>query len=680
MGRKGTRVSLFTYAIVLTLPVGIALLAATWLISSSLLHKAVESQLHEQMVDSGSAEATRIQTKLQDLKQFAKTLAGNGLIINGMIDTEGRGDYLPIFFRSLTPPISSVATVHLVDYKGRAIIASHGDRPAPLLPPTTEFSETIILDESGLIVIEPVVIHSSVEGAIILHYPTSTFNSLFDTLSQRHSFYLVNENNIVAFSDNPDLASAGKPAPEISTEDWLQIRNEVPQSNLSVVIVSSLKVAFKSLETVQRVQTIGLVIFLAITIGLVLMAVAIVSRPLKKMTIGISEIKSTSDLGRQLDTKGPREIADIASTFNRLGSRLRSTTVSRDYMDNILKSITEGILTIDQQGDITTSNRAATRIFGYHDNQLIGQNLSSLLTQNGQDSYQPFIEKEENGEQVGEVEAYKADGSVFPIDLIVTALSTDDSKAKVCTIRDITERKLIEQQLQKQTQELERANSDLERFVFVASHDLKAPLRGIDNLVTWIGEDIAEVITEETQENMVLVHRRVQRMENLLDGLLEYARVGSNKMQPVSVDTRALVLDIVDLLSPSETFSIEISAPMPELTTEVVSLEQVFRNLINNAIKHHDLAEGIIIVSAKVEGDLYHFTVADDGPGIGAEFHERIFTMFQTLKSRDEVEGSGMGLAMVKKEVELHGGNVWVESNPEERGAAFHFTWHSNND
>lgn len=677
-GRENKRVSLFTYAIGLTLPVGITLLAATWLISSSLLHTAVETQLHEQMVESGSAEATRIQTELKDLKQFARTLAANGLIINGIIDTEGRGDYLPIFFRSLTPPISSEATVYLVDYKGRAIISSHSERPMPLFPPTSEFSETIILDESGLIVIEPVEIHSSIEGAIVLYYPTATFNALFDTLSHRHNFFLVNENNIVAFSDNPDLASSGKSAPVISSEDWLQIRKDVPQSNLSVVIVSSLEAAFKSLETVQRVQTVGLIIFLIITIGLVLMAVAIVSRPLKKMAVGISEIKSTNDLGRRLDTKGPREIADIASTFNRLGSRLQSTTVSRDYMDNILKSITEGIVTTDRQGNITTSNRAAKRIFGYHDNQLIGQNLSSLLSPDAQDAYQSYMQKSEaDYSQAGEVEACRADGSIFPIDLVVTELSTESSNAKVCTIRDITERKLIEQQLEEQTQELERANGDLERFVFVASHDLKAPLRGIDNLVTWIEEDIAAVITEDIRENMTLVHSRVRRMENLLDGLLDYARVGSNKTQPVLVDTQVLLVDIVDLLSPPKGFSVEISDTMPTLNTEIVSLQQVFRNLINNAIKHHDRIDGKIVLTAKGEEGQYQFTVADDGPGIGAEFHDRIFTMFQTLKSRDEVEGSGMGLAMVKKEVELHGGHVWVESNLEERGSEFHFTWQS---
>jgi PAS domain S-box-containing protein len=666
--------SLFSYAVGITVPIGIVLLAASWFISSSLLHTEVENELRDQIIERSSSEATRIHEKLGGLQQFAETLAGNGLIINSLIDTQGRENYLPLFFRSLTPPATNEATVFLVDYRGRKIIDSIKDSAVPELPLTSEFRKSLILETSGLIIIEPVFVHGFVEGAIVLHYPASTFKRLFESASIRHNFFLVNKNNIVTFSDNSALANTGRPVPVVSAEDWLQIRTEVPQSNLSVVVASSLKVAFKSLETIQRVQIIGLIVFMAISIGLVVLAVSIISRPLKKMATGISAIKNIGDMEQQLDTKGPREIADIASTFNRLSAWLSSTTVSRDYVDNILSSITEGIVTIDRDGKITTINSAVKQMFGYDHSQLIGQSIPFLLTNKGQEAYLTQL----NDQQFGELEGRRLDGSTFPIEFVITALTSDEEKSTVCTMHDITQRKIIEQKIELQTQELEKTNSDLERFVFVASHDLKAPLRGIDSLVGWIVEDLEEldiVLPKDTEGNLRMLSGRVRRMENLLDGLLEYARLGNNNTEVESVDVRELVLNVVDLLSLPEGFRIEIPDKMPVFKTEKVSLEQVFRNLIGNAVKHHDLDNGLVVISVTKNDDLYHFSLEDDGAGIAPEFHDKIFIMFQTLKPRDQVEGSGMGLAMVKKEVDLHGGTVGVESVPGERGSKFHFSW-----
>ncbi len=168
---------------------------------------------------------------------------------------------------------------------------------------------------------------------------------------------------------------------------------------------------------------------------------------------------------------------------------------------------------------------------------------------------------------------------------------------------------------------------------------------------------------------------RVHRMENLLDGLLEYSRVGRVATEAEIVDTRELILGISDLIALPEGFSLVMSDEMPVLNTEKVSLEQVFRNLINNAVKHHDRNTGCISIAGTSNNEVFKFTVSDDGAGIEPEFHERIFTMFQTLKPRDEVEGSGMGLALVKKEIEYHGGRIEIDSASGIRGTSFHFSW-----
>lgn len=224
-------------------------------------------------------------------------------------------------------------------------------------------------------------------------------------------------------------------------------------------------------------------------------------------------------------------------------------------------------------------------------------------------------------------------------------------------------------------EELRRSNADLDNFAYVASHDLKAPLRGIRNLAEWITEDLPRDATEETRENLHLLRSRVDRLDGLLESLLTYSRVGRDKRVVEQVDTCALVAEIVEYLAPRPGFRVVCQGEVPVLVTCKAPLEQVLRNLINNALKHHDGETGQVTVTNRDRGARIEFCVADDGPGIAPEFHDRIFQMFQTLKPRDQVEGSGMGLAIVRKTIETFGGSVRVEAPPTGRGTAFIFDW-----
>jgi signal transduction histidine kinase len=223
--------------------------------------------------------------------------------------------------------------------------------------------------------------------------------------------------------------------------------------------------------------------------------------------------------------------------------------------------------------------------------------------------------------------------------------------------------------------ELRRSNQDLDQFAYSASHDLKAPLRGIRNLTQWITEDVAGDAKEETIENLALVQNRVERLEMLLDGLLRYSRVGQAGGETEDIDVARLISEITDYISPAAGFSVDGFGDVPMIRAHKAPLEQVLRNLIGNALKHHDRDAGKVTVRTRKLGDLVEFRVEDDGPGIAPNFHDRIFGMFQTLRPRDELEGSGMGLAIVKKAVERNGGTVRVESAPPSRGTAFVFTW-----
>ncbi|MCC6169594.1 MAG: PAS domain S-box protein [Caldilineaceae bacterium] len=248
-----------------------------------------------------------------------------------------------------------------------------------------------------------------------------------------------------------------------------------------------------------------------------------------------------------------------------------------------------------------------------------------------------------------------------------------EARAAEADLRALNE--TLEQHVVERTAELVRSNQELDQFAYVASHDLKAPLRAIDHLATWIDEDAGHLLPDRSREHLAKMRGRIQRMEGLLDDLLAYSRAGRHQGETAPVALQDLVEQVLETMAVADSFQVRIGDAMPTITTLRVPLETVLRNLLGNAVKHHDKPNGLLEIDAWSLGDgMVEFVVRDDGPGIDPVYHERIFQMFQTLLPRDQREGSGIGLAVVKKIVESVGGRVWVESQAGE-GAVFRFTW-----
>ena len=240
--------------------------------------------------------------------------------------------------------------------------------------------------------------------------------------------------------------------------------------------------------------------------------------------------------------------------------------------------------------------------------------------------------------------------------------------------QDISKEKAAERKLKEYTEDLERINKELDQFAYIVSHDLKAPLRAINNLSMWIEEDLEGKLEGDTKHQFNLLRGRVGRLEDLINGILSYSRAGRINVTPSRVDVGNLIKGILDMLSPPPQFAITVADKMPVIEAEKIALEQVFSNLISNAIKYNKNPEPTISISCADEGNFYKFGVTDNGAGIEPEYHEKIFVIFQTLEARDKVESTGVGLAIVKKIIEEKGGHVWVESE-KGKGAAFYFTW-----
>jgi two-component system sensor kinase FixL len=319
----------------------------------------------------------------------------------------------------------------------------------------------------------------------------------------------------------------------------------------------------------------------------------------------------------------------------------------------VVETAIDGIIVIDQRGIVDRFNRAAERLFGYAAVEVVGHNVSMLMPSPDREQHDGYLARYLGGGKphiigVGrEVVARRKDGTTFPIDLAVNEMQVGGRRMFTGILHDIAERKRAEEQRLHLIQELQS-------FAYVVSHDLKAPLRAIGSLADWIDSDYGQRLDAEGRTHLQLLRARVRRMDALIDGILEYSRAGRVRERIVAVPTERVVKETIDLLAPPPNIQVTIEGSLPTVAAEPTRVRQVFQNLLSR-------------------DGMWEFSVADNGPGIDAQHHARIFQLFQTLAPRDRIDSTGVGLTLVKKIVELYGGRVWVESIPGQ-GSAFHFT------
>ena len=239
---------------------------------------------------------------------------------------------------------------------------------------------------------------------------------------------------------------------------------------------------------------------------------------------------------------------------------------------------------------------------------------------------------------------------------------------------EIAEREKSEARQAELLNTIAKTNEELKDFAYIISHDLKAPLRGITTLTEWIVNDYADKFDDEGKEQMKLLSARVCRMHNLIEGVLQYSRVGRVNEEQVQINLNEIVPEVIDMVSPPENIAVTIESELPVIVGEQTRIMQVFQNLISNAIKYMDKPNGQVKIGCVEEEKSWVFSVSDNGPGIEEKYFEKIFQIFQTLSSRDEFESTGVGLTVTKKIVELYGGKIWVESKLGQ-GSTFFFSF-----
>lgn len=393
------------------------------------------------------------------------------------------------------------------------------------------------------------------------------------------------------------------------------------------------------------------------------------------------KLVSSGNMNLRVELAGNGEITKLADAFNEMIDNLNYSRdellFSKNFTENIIKSMQEGLLVLNVAYRIEIVNEAALKILGFSAiEELLDKDIREIFGDTG--AYDDFIRMMEDSERVDHYECafVKADGRKI-VGLYSAAIIDDaieQNGKKVMVIQDITERKRAERQLTEYSLRLEKNNKELDQFAYIVSHDLKAPLRAINNLSAWLQDDLGPSLPEEGRETLELMRGKVKRMEALINDILEYSRIGRSQLPAEKIDVGILLFETIELLSPPPTIKVTVGRNMPVITAPKVMLTQVFSNLISNAIKYNDKPEGKIHVYVNTSEEFHEFTVEDNGPGIPQEHFEKIFMIFQTLQVKSSYESTGIGLTIVKRIIEEHGGKIWVESEVG-KGTKFIFQW-----
>ena len=325
-----------------------------------------------------------------------------------------------------------------------------------------------------------------------------------------------------------------------------------------------------------------------------------------------------------------------------------------------------GLVIVDNNLRIVETNAALLNWLGHKRDQIVGMRFYELLVAEEREKFSVLLNSMLEGDvedNQQDVLCIKNDGSEVwgMVSSAVAKVPRSEQSYLVIQIADIQKEKQLSLELEDRNLALEKSNSDLDQFAYIASHDLKSPLNAIQKLVSWIEEDCGDDLPETGMEYFGLLKSRASRMGKLLDDLLLYSRVGKYDYEYEPIQLSAFVVDIFELLDKPKGFECEVVAT--EVMLPRIPLEIIIRNLMSNSIKHAEKEAGLIRVTQEVENNFVSIKVSDDGPGIPPHLHGKAMEMFQTLKPRDQVEGSGMGLAMIKRIVKHYYGDVKIESD-----------------
>lgn len=454
------------------------------------------------------------------------------------------------------------------------------------------------------------------------------------------------------------------------------------------------------LGTVSFIVALNIVVAIILASILVVVSRRIVFDPISALA-GASRRIATGDLATRVKIHAVGEIRLLVDSFNQMAEELQQTTVSRDYVDNIIASMTEALLIVSPEFRVKDVNDAAYALLGYDRGELTGLHAGEIFDA----ALLETVASGKGGETGTESSCRRRDGSTVPIYFTASAMTDGEGRIQgiVCTALDISALKQVSEQLEsanknlqqeveqrKQAQEeaewlnidlerqkaaLEAANGELEAFCYSVSHDLRAPLRHINGFTAILYEDYREVLDDMGRDCLDRISAASSHMGTLIDDLLRFSRVSRTEMKAVTVNLSESAQRIVTMFRESEperSVQIEIADGLI-VRGDPTMMDMVLQNLIGNAWKYSAQNPDAVIVVGKLRTEgREQFFVKDNGVGFDMAYKEKLFRVFERLHG-DEFEGTGIGLATVQRIIERHGGKIWAEGEVG-KGATFYFT------
>jgi PAS domain S-box-containing protein len=454
----------------------------------------------------------------------------------------------------------------------------------------------------------------------------------------------------------------------------------------------------------QKVRDIKKTVAVFVIASMVLASIAsslllklILSGPITMLVRGTERI-ARGDLKYEVPVKSNDEIGILAASFNRMTEDLSRTLVSKNYVDNVIKSMADSLIVTDSEGRIKTMNQATEDLLGYSEDELIGKPAGMLL---GEESFKEILtDLMEKGAVNNAENFYVAkDGSKIPMSFSGSVMYDGNNKIQgiVCVAQDITERKRAEEALQRQleveeritrelaekTEGLSRSNEELNTLVYAIAHDVKAHAVSFQILSSLLTNEYGDTIDKNGRMYIDRIRKNSEHIGILIEDILELSKIGRAKGREESVDISDLISSVADELAPqleARGTRLIVRDGMPTIKCDRSRMSQIFANLISNAIKFMggDNEDPTIEVGYDDQNSYHTFYVRDNGIGIDEKYHEKIFQILQRLNDI-ETQGTGVGLAIVKKIVENSGGEIWVDS-AEGKGTTMYFTVPKAND
>lgn len=367
---------------------------------------------------------------------------------------------------------------------------------------------------------------------------------------------------------------------------------------------------------------------------------------------------------------------DYVTTFEKQLKSIKRQEESLTLIKHFMEQSTDAIEVTDVTGRLLYINQRGADLLEDTVDNLLGKFIYDIDNKmRNIVSWQRIIDSLKDNKQLtfNRLQKFK-DGSSLLMEIVLNKMEYNETPYIIGISRCLNDRKKAEKEREHLVEKLREVNKELEDFAYIISHDLKAPLRGISTLASWLSEDYQDSIDNEGKGLLQLLNRRVSRMYSLIDGVLMYSRIGKTQKRNKQLDTNVILAEVVESLEIPTGFEVTAESKLPIIFNDDTQIRQVFQNFISNAIKYNDKGEnGRVIVRSKDLLSHWQFCISDNGPGIPAKYHDKIFQIFQTLQRRDDFESTGIGLTIVSKIIKNNGGKIWVESQ-EGQGTDFYFT------